>query len=91
MSDDTVDPQDLTAGVPLPREWEAAPGRLDMSAFEESFVGADGLGLTVEWAILWPDGRSLVVDSQEAALTVARHNRRCRVLRRCVGPWQVIS
>jgi hypothetical protein len=88
MADDTVDPRDLTAGVSSQLPHDRAPGTsLDLSEFETAFAGPDAAGPNVEWAVLWPDGRTLILDSEDAALAVARHNRRVRIIRRFVGPW----
>jgi hypothetical protein len=88
MADETTGPMDATTPLPGPRNVERAPGRaVDMTAFEESFAGAAAAGPVMEWAILWRDGRVLVVQGEDEALFIARSNPTCRVVRRFVSPW----
>ncbi len=89
MADETTGPADATAAMPAPRIHETTPGRaVDMSSFEAAFAGPAAAGPTLEWALRWPSGHVLVVLSEDEALTIARANPTCRVVRRYATPWQ---
>ena len=89
MADETTGPADTTASMPAPRIYETTPGRtIDMSAFEAVFSGPAAAGPTLEWALRWPSGHVLVVLSEDEALSIARANPTCRLLRRYATPWQ---
>ena len=89
MPDETTGPADATAAMPSPRARETTPGRaVDMSAFETAFAGPAAAGPTLEWALRWPSGHVLVVLSEDEALSIARANPTCRVVRRYATPWQ---
>jgi hypothetical protein len=89
MADETTGPADATAAMPTPRARETTPGRtVDMSAFEAAFAGAPAAGPILEWALRWPSGHVLVVLSEDEALSVARANPTCRIVRRYATPWQ---
>jgi len=89
MADETTGPADATASMPAPRIRETAPGvTVDMSAFEATFAGPEAAGPTLEWALRWPSGHVLVVRSEDEALSIARANPTCRVVRRYATPWQ---
>jgi hypothetical protein len=90
MTDDTGDPRDVTTPVPTARDsQDTVPGHaIDMCGFESAFAGPSAAGPTTEWAIVWAEGRTMIVHSEDAALLLARHNPTCRVVRRWVGPWQ---
>lgn len=88
MADDISGPAD-TASAAAPRPREDRPGRvIDMSAFEAVYSGPAALGPTLEWALRWPSGHVLVVLSEDEALSIARANPTCRVVRRYATPWQ---
>jgi len=89
MADETTGPADATAAMPTPRDRETCPGdATDMSAFEAAFSGPAATGPTLEWALRWPSGHVLVVRSEDEALSIARANPTCRVVRRYATPWQ---
>lgn len=81
MADDAVDP-DLTR-----TRRERAPGRIDMTDFEATYAGTSAPGPCAQWAVLWPDGRVMVVDNEDEALIMALATPICRVVRRYVTPW----
>jgi len=90
MADET--PADATAAMPAPRLRETTPGHLiDMSAFEAVYSGPPAAGPTLEWALRWPTGHVLVVLSEDEALSIARANPTCRVVRRYATPWQAVD
>jgi len=89
MADETTGPADATASMPAPRTYETTPGHdVDMSAFETAYAGPPAAGPTLEWALRWPSGHVLVVLSEDEALSIARANPTCRVVRRYATPWQ---
>ena len=89
MADETTGPADAMASMPAPRTYETTPGRaVDMAAFEAAYVGPPAAGPTLEWALRWPSGHVLVVLSEDEALSIARANPTCRVVRRYATPWQ---
>jgi hypothetical protein len=92
MADDITGPADATAAMPSPRARETHPGRsVDMTAFEATYSGPPAAGPTLEWALRWPSGHVLVVLSEDEALSIARANPTCRVVRRYATPWQNTS
>jgi hypothetical protein len=92
MADDIPASADATASMPGPRVREAADTRpgvcVDMTSFEAAFLGPPATGPTVEWALRWPSGHVLVVLSEDEALSIARANPTCRLVRRYATPWQ---
>jgi hypothetical protein len=89
MADETTGPTDATTSRPLPRAHDTRPGRtIDMAEFEAAFSGPPATGPTLEWALRWPRGHVLVVLSEDEALSIARANPTCRVVRRYATPWR---
>lgn len=73
--------------IPGSRERDRRPGSLDMSTFERSYSLDLAADPVLQWAILWPDGHAMLVESEDAALALARTAHGCRVVRRYVSPW----
>lgn len=89
MADDRIHPSPGPSELPRRAVRPKADrcGRLDMSAFEKAYAEAPAQGPQQQWAILWPDGRTMAVDCENDALMISQLNPSSRVVRRYVGPW----
>ena len=82
-------PDDDHTPTPGSQPRETQPGTLDMRAFERSLITDLALDPVLQWAVQWPDGRTMVFESEDTALTLAQSAPGCRILRRYVSPWVI--
>jgi hypothetical protein len=101
ISSDAVSPAEHPNSVPASTSRPLEARLTDMSVFEELLADVPDLAdcadcvpavphqrqPSVEWAIVWPDGRLTAVETEAAARFVTNRNPALRVACRLVGSW----